>query len=83
MIVSTTVAESNGSVDFELRRSRRFQRHILEPGTRGPSVHRGDDERDGAKDPGHEVEWANTEMLTIASTLEELQGRLHAEANAG
>ena len=36
---------------------------------------------DGAQAPGTELEWANSELHTIASTIEELQGRLE-EANA-
>src|SRR5271169_1842018 len=38
-------------------------------------------ETEGAHAPGTEVEWANSELLTIASTMEELQGRLE-DANA-
>jgi hypothetical protein len=34
-----------------------------------------------AQTPGTEVEWANSELLTIASTIEELQGRLE-QANS-
>jgi hypothetical protein len=43
--------------------------------------HRNADEAEPAKAPGTEVEWANSELLTIASTIEELQGRLE-QANS-
>ena len=43
--------------------------------------HRHADGAEGANAPATEVEWANSELLTIASTIEELQGRLE-EANA-
>ncbi len=43
--------------------------------------HRHVDAAEGAQAPGTELEWANSELHTIASTIEELQGRLE-EANA-
>jgi hypothetical protein len=38
--------------------------------------HQNADAAEAARAPGTEVEWANSELLTIASTIEELQGRL-------
>ena len=43
--------------------------------------HRSADAAGSAQEPGTEVEWANTELHSIASTIEELQSRL-AEANS-
>ena len=43
--------------------------------------HRHADAAEAARSPGTEVEWANSELLTIASTIEELQGRLE-QANS-
>ncbi len=43
--------------------------------------HRHADAAEGAHAPATEVEWANSELHTIASTIEELQGRLE-EANS-
>jgi cell division septum initiation protein DivIVA len=45
------------------------------------SNHRNADEPGAAQAPGSDVEWANSELLTIASTIEELQGRLE-QANS-
>jgi hypothetical protein len=42
--------------------------------------HRTAPESDQAKTPASEVEWVNTELHTIATTIEQLQGRLE-EAN--
>ena len=43
--------------------------------------HRDAEAAEAAQAPGTEVEWANSELLTIASTIEELQGRLE-QANS-
>jgi cell division septum initiation protein DivIVA len=48
--------------------------------TPGPGKHLAAPESDETAAPAGEVEWVNTELRTIASTIEELQGRLE-EAN--